>query len=116
MTKFRKYAAGDKLRPGASQVNAWTSAAVENEKRKSLGTQNTKPQHLIVETIGDHDKGATQACAILTGPKGSETATENEMECYNRFVDLLDGTRCIAEFIINGWEIIQAECEPTGGE
>ena len=101
------------------EVQEWLRKSQRQGPPRSNQSQSTrvpKQPWRIVETDGDHAKAATQACKILTGDKGSETDSGETLDCYNRMTTLVDGTRCIAAWINNGWELIQAECEPSGGE
>lgn len=85
-----------------------------SSRNASQSTRVPQQSWRIVETAGDHAKAATQDCFVMTGTKGSETYNGDKIECYNRMTDLLDGTRCIAAWFGGAWELIQAECEPTG--
>ena len=103
--------------------SAWqqVQSLLRDAKRKtparansSQSTRSPIQSWRIVETAGDHAKGVSQDCFVMTGTKGSETYNDDKIECYNRMTDLLDGTRCIAAWFGGGWELIQAECEPSG--
>ncbi|WP_013626610.1 hypothetical protein [Rubinisphaera brasiliensis] len=65
---------------------------------------------LRIETDGTHDKGVTQACKILDA---SDTDTGETIDCKNTLADLEDAIKGYATDILDGWVIIQAECEAS---
>ena len=65
----------------------------------------------VVETTVLHSAGATQPCKILEGSKGAEIDTGRTVNCFNRFGDLSLSKRAIAAYVVNGWELIAAECD-----
>lgn len=66
---------------------------------------------VLVKTTVAHNKGQTQPCEIYRGTtKGSETATGEEIDCYNRYADLESDKWARAEFVDGGWELYCGEC------
>lgn len=60
----------------------------------------------VVETIGEHAQGASANCTVLSGDKGGETDSGNTILCYNPFIPVPAETRCIAMYVVNGWELL----------
>lgn len=111
MSKYRRWVAGDKFLPSASQANAWTEAAIAHAEKKTLAEREQRSAFRIVKTTEDHPEGETINCTVMTGAKGQEQESDSEIPCFNRFAELPEGTICIAAYIVNGWELLAAPCE-----
>lgn len=113
MTKFRRFASGSKFQPTASQVNAWTDAAIAAQ-RQPHGSEQRRHGKVIVMLDEDIATGEWGSVTIMTGPKGAETASDSTLRAYNRFADLEADQIAHAEYIVNGWELTAATCPAEG--
>lgn len=73
-----------------------------------------QPLHCILQckTVGAHNKGATQAVNVYWGATaGSEAVVTGEtVDAYNRYDDVGDDIWIRVVWVINGWELVTAEC------
>jgi len=112
--RFRTRVGGEKPRFSATEINAWNRTA-RTVAGQVNATQQPQQHRLLAELTEDIDKGAFGDADILIGPKGSESKSGELKRVYNRWLDLSLGTVVLIEFVVNGWEVVQGECEPSGG-
>lgn len=116
MSKFRQFATGDKLAPSASQVNAWTDAALANIGPRPPGGNEYKSPFRVVKLKSIIAVGKFGECVVMVGPKGAEVESDNTVRCYNRFASLAADTIAIAAYVVNGWELVAAMCPADESE
>lgn len=91
MARFRRFAAGDKFRPTASQVNAWTDAALAHRlSPQRFPPETSRPISGTHAPVGNETEDDLPAYSVLqiTGPAFDP---EESPEEYESRIELLGG-------------------------
>ena len=62
------------------------------------------------KTAAEWKKDAKATVDIYTGTPGSETKTDTQADCINKFADIATGKWVILASLNGGWYVIAAEC------